>query len=68
MAAAAAVEEVGGDAAIVLSEGAEPAIQMDARFTQAGARRLVDDKEMGKLFKVLAVAQQNRAALYPFET
>ena len=34
----------------------------------AGARRLVDDKEMGKLFKVLAVAQQNRAALYPFET
>ncbi len=34
----------------------------------AGARRLVDDKAMGKLFKVLAVAQQNRAALYPFET
>ena len=41
--AAAAVEEVRGDAAIVLSEGAEPAIQMNARFTQAGARRLVDD-------------------------
>ena len=41
--AAAAIEEIGGDAAIVLRERAEPAIQMDARFTQAGARRLVDD-------------------------
>ena len=40
---AAAIEEIGRDAAIVLSEGAEPAIQMNARFTQAGARRLVDD-------------------------
>jgi NADH dehydrogenase [ubiquinone] 1 alpha subcomplex assembly factor 7 len=34
----------------------------------AGAHRLVDDKAMGKLFKVMAVAQPNRAALYPFET
>jgi NADH dehydrogenase [ubiquinone] 1 alpha subcomplex assembly factor 7 len=33
----------------------------------AGARRLVDDKEMGKLFKVLAVAQNNRQPIYPFE-
>ncbi|MDE2385529.1 MAG: SAM-dependent methyltransferase [Alphaproteobacteria bacterium] len=34
----------------------------------AGVRRLVGDKEMGSLFKVLAVAQTNRGALYPFET
>ena len=40
---AAAIEEIGGDAAIVLSERAEPAIQMNARFAEPGARRLVDD-------------------------
>ncbi len=34
----------------------------------AGTRRLIDDKAMGKLFKVLAVAQNNRAGIYPFET
>jgi NADH dehydrogenase [ubiquinone] 1 alpha subcomplex assembly factor 7 len=33
----------------------------------AGARRLVDDKEMGTLFKVLAVAQNSRRPIYPFE-
>jgi len=33
----------------------------------AGARRLVDDKEMGELFKVLGVAQGMRAPIYPFE-
>ena len=34
----------------------------------AGTRRLIDDKAMGKLFKVLAVVQNNRAGIYPFET
>ncbi|MBG1230975.1 class I SAM-dependent methyltransferase [Aestuariivirga litoralis] len=33
----------------------------------AGARRLVDDKEMGQLFKVIAVAQAQRQPVYPFE-
>lgn len=33
----------------------------------AGARRLVDDKEMGELFKVLGVAQAQRQPIYPFE-
>ena len=32
--AAAAVEEITGNAAIVLSEGAESAVQMNARFTE----------------------------------
>ncbi len=32
-----------------------------------GARRLVDDKEMGSLFKVLSVAQRLRQPIYPFE-
>ena len=32
-----------------------------------GAARLVDDKEMGQLFKVLAVVQRLRQPLYPFE-
>jgi NADH dehydrogenase [ubiquinone] 1 alpha subcomplex assembly factor 7 len=33
----------------------------------AGASRLVDDKEMGHLFKVMAVAQSLRQPIYPFE-
>ncbi len=33
----------------------------------AGARRLVDDKEMGQLFKVLCVVQGQRQPVYPFE-
>ncbi len=33
----------------------------------AGARRLVDDKQMGQLFKVLCVAQSSRQPIYPFE-
>ena len=33
----------------------------------AGARRLVDEKQMGHLFKVLCVAQPQRQAIYPFE-
>jgi NADH dehydrogenase [ubiquinone] 1 alpha subcomplex assembly factor 7 len=33
----------------------------------AGAARLVDDKEMGQLFKVMAVAQALRQPIYPFE-
>jgi NADH dehydrogenase [ubiquinone] 1 alpha subcomplex assembly factor 7 len=33
----------------------------------AGAARLVDDKEMGQLFKVIAVAQAVRQPIYPFE-
>lgn len=33
----------------------------------AGARRLVDDKGMGQLFKVLGVAQAQRQPIYPFE-
>ncbi len=33
----------------------------------AGAARLVDDDQMGQLFKVLGVAQMGHAPLYPFE-
>ncbi len=33
----------------------------------AGAKRLVDGKEMGQLFKVLCVAQAERQPIYPFE-
>ena len=33
----------------------------------AGARRLVDEKQMGQLFKVLCVAQSQRQPIYPFE-
>lgn len=33
----------------------------------AGAARLVDDDQMGRLFKVLGVAQLGHAPLYPFE-
>ena len=33
----------------------------------AGAKRLVDEKEMGQLFKVLCVAQRSRQPIYPFE-
>jgi len=32
-----------------------------------GAARLVDDKEMGQLFKAMAVAQATRQPIYPFE-
>lgn len=34
----------------------------------AGAKRLVDENQMGTLFKVLCVGQANRQPLYPFET
>ena len=33
----------------------------------AGGKRLVGDKEMGQLFKVLCVAQPQRQPIYPFE-
>ena len=33
----------------------------------AGAKRLVDEKQMGQLFKVLCVAQSARQPIYPFE-
>jgi NADH dehydrogenase [ubiquinone] 1 alpha subcomplex assembly factor 7 len=33
----------------------------------AGAARLVDDGQMGQLFKVLSVAQKGHGPLYPFE-
>ena len=39
---AVAVEEIGGDAAVVLREGAEPAIEVDARFAEPRAHRLID--------------------------
>ena len=34
----------------------------------AGGKRLVGEQEMGKLFKVLCVAQPQRQPIYPFET
>ena len=40
---AAAVEEICGDAAIVLREGAEPVTEMEAALAEPRARRLVDD-------------------------
>jgi len=33
----------------------------------AGAKRLVDEKQMGQLFKVLCVVQAQRQPIYPFE-
>ena len=39
---AAAIEEIGGDAAVVLGERAEPAIHVNARFAKPRAHRLVD--------------------------
>ena len=40
---AAAVEEIGGDAALVLAERAEPVAGMDAAFAEPRADRLIDD-------------------------
>jgi NADH dehydrogenase [ubiquinone] 1 alpha subcomplex assembly factor 7 len=39
----------------------------DAEDFVAGAARLVDDGQMGQLFKVLSVAQTGHGPIYPFE-
>ena len=52
------------------ARAAKLAAKLDGRARKEflmGAARLVDDKEMGQLFKVLAVAQSLRQPIYPFE-
>ena len=39
---AVAIKEICGDAAVVLGERSQPAVQMNARFAKPGAHRLID--------------------------